>query len=132
MCLCVANNSRSFAEMAAQIFITNDKVMIHPLFIRSMTCEIISKKILPGHAMGTNKIWFDVRTPLTTAWPPSLHDVVSCVRKSDFLFGTQVNVSGLVLAGSADFKNVLMEAERFDARLASKASCSLMHEWLWI
>jgi peptide chain release factor subunit 1 len=41
-----------------------------------------------------------------------------------FITNDKVNVSGLVLAGSADFKNVLMEAERFDPRLAAKARCS--------
>ena len=38
-----------------------------------------------------------------------------------FITNDKVNVTGLVLAGSADFKNVLVEAERFDQRLAAKA-----------
>lgn len=37
-----------------------------------------------------------------------------------FITNDKCNVSGLVLAGSADFKNVLVEAERFDQRLAAK------------
>mmetsp|Transcript_19500 Transcript_19500/g.54265 ORF Transcript_19500/g.54265 Transcript_19500/m.54265 type:complete len:425 (+) Transcript_19500:303-1577(+) len=37
-----------------------------------------------------------------------------------FITNDKVNVTGLVLAGSADFKNVLVEAERFDQRLAAK------------
>ena len=40
--------------------------------------------------------------------------------KQIFVSDDKVNVQGLVLAGSADFKNVLMEAERFDQRLAAK------------
>mmetsp|Transcript_22453 Transcript_22453/g.55353 ORF Transcript_22453/g.55353 Transcript_22453/m.55353 type:complete len:455 (-) Transcript_22453:371-1735(-) len=40
-----------------------------------------------------------------------------------FITNDKVNVSGLVLAGSADFKNVLVEAERFDQRLAAKVLC---------
>jgi len=37
-----------------------------------------------------------------------------------FITNDKVNCSGLVLAGSADFKTVLVEAERFDQRLAAK------------
>ena len=36
-----------------------------------------------------------------------------------FITGDKPNVSGIVLAGSADFKNVLGESEMFDARLSS-------------
>mmetsp|Transcript_47039 Transcript_47039/g.110839 ORF Transcript_47039/g.110839 Transcript_47039/m.110839 type:complete len:454 (+) Transcript_47039:171-1532(+) len=37
-----------------------------------------------------------------------------------FITNDKVNVSGLVVAGSAEFKNVLVDAERFDQRLAAK------------
>mmetsp|Transcript_23925 Transcript_23925/g.37467 ORF Transcript_23925/g.37467 Transcript_23925/m.37467 type:complete len:419 (-) Transcript_23925:1344-2600(-) len=37
-----------------------------------------------------------------------------------FITNDKINVSGLVVAGSAEFKNVLVEAERFDQRLATK------------
>jgi len=37
-----------------------------------------------------------------------------------FITNDKVNVVGLVVAGSAEFKTVLVEAERFDQRLASK------------
>eukprot|EP00291_Cryptomonas_curvata_P028753 CAMPEP_0172207320 /NCGR_PEP_ID=MMETSP1050-20130122/33764_1 /TAXON_ID=233186 /ORGANISM="Cryptomonas curvata, Strain CCAP979/52" /LENGTH=511 /DNA_ID=CAMNT_0012886613 /DNA_START=181 /DNA_END=1717 /DNA_ORIENTATION=- len=37
-----------------------------------------------------------------------------------FITNDKCNCTGLVLAGSADFKNVLVEAERFDQRLAAK------------
>lgn len=37
-----------------------------------------------------------------------------------FITNDKVNVTGLVVAGSAEFKNVLVDAERFDQRLAAK------------
>jgi len=37
-----------------------------------------------------------------------------------FISNDKLNVVGLIVAGSAEFKNVLIEAERFDQRLASK------------
>jgi len=37
-----------------------------------------------------------------------------------FITNDKVNVVGLIVAGSAEFKTVLVEAERFDQRLASK------------
>ncbi|KAJ1479941.1 peptide chain release factor eRF1/aRF1, partial [Baffinella frigidus] len=37
-----------------------------------------------------------------------------------FITNDRVNVTGLVVAGSAEFKTVLIEAERFDQRLAAK------------
>jgi peptide chain release factor subunit 1 len=37
-----------------------------------------------------------------------------------FIKNDQINVSGLVLAGSADFKNVLSQSDLFDQRLATK------------
>ena len=37
-----------------------------------------------------------------------------------FITNDKVNVVGLVVAGSAEFKTVLVEAERFDQRLAAK------------
>eukprot|EP00960_Hanusia_phi_P040622 754568-Hanusia_phi.AAC.2 len=37
-----------------------------------------------------------------------------------FITNDKCNVSGLVVAGSAEFKTVLVEAERFDQRLAAK------------
>lgn len=37
-----------------------------------------------------------------------------------FITADKVNVRGLILAGSADFKSVLMQSDLFDARLAAK------------
>jgi len=39
-----------------------------------------------------------------------------------FITNDKVNVVGLIVAGSAEFKTVLVEAERFDQRLAAKVS----------
>lgn len=42
-----------------------------------------------------------------------------------FISGDKVNVAGLVLAGSADFKSELGQSEMFDPRLASKIICTV-------
>ena len=45
---------------------------------------------------------------------------VAEMAKTLFITNDKVNVSGLILAGSAEFKNVLAQAECFDQRLAAK------------
>jgi peptide chain release factor subunit 1 len=39
-----------------------------------------------------------------------------------FITDNRINVTGIVLAGSAEFKNDLQDSDLFDARLKSKAS----------
>jgi len=45
---------------------------------------------------------------------------VAEMAKTLFITNDKVNVSGLILAGSAEFKNVLAQAECFDQRLSAK------------
>eukprot|EP00388_Colpodella_angusta_P005356 GDKJ01016640.1.p1 GENE.GDKJ01016640.1~~GDKJ01016640.1.p1 ORF type:complete len:436 (+),score=126.76 GDKJ01016640.1:1-1308(+) len=45
---------------------------------------------------------------------------VAEVATQQFITNDKINVRGLVLAGSADFKNVLMQSDLFDPRLAAK------------
>merc|ERR1719502_2150944 len=45
---------------------------------------------------------------------------VAEMAKTLFISNDKVNVSGLILAGSAEFKNVLAQAECFDQRLSAK------------
>jgi len=45
---------------------------------------------------------------------------VAEMAKTLFITNDKVNVSGIILAGSAEFKNVLAQAECFDQRLAAK------------
>lgn len=101
------------AEIATQMFITNDKVW-NTYRRANWFCWQCGASRIVCMAVRYSSASHPPRPGPTPSRPTRLTALVVALAPS------QCNVGGIVLAGSADFKVVLSESEKFDPRLAAK------------